>query len=344
MTTAVLPRQSPAETTKARSDAETRQAWRFFWLSVATIAATYLLIVVGATVRVTGSGLGCPDWPTCYGRLIPPPDPAAIIEYTHRLLGAIVSPLILALPAMALYWRLGRRIVVPALIIPVLLALQIVLGAIVVRLELPPMVVLVHLGFAMLILGGLVWVAIQSVPLSPAKIAAAAGAGYFRLLAATAMIVFVLVLSGAFTRATGASWACAGFPGCEVPAMAPEAAGSITIQGLVHIHLLHRTLAYFVAALAVAIAVATWRRRDLHPALGAAALLFIVSVIAQFLIGIGAVSLGLPTLLRGAHVAGAAAVWASSVLLLALGQRARMVPPTSATQRMESHLAPAGVR
>lgn len=134
------------------------QHW-FPRLALAAAIGTYLLIVMGAVVRVTGSGLGCPDWPLCHGRLIPPLETTAIIEYTHRLLGAVVSPLILAVCAAA--W-LGRRtngaVLLPATLVPLLLVVQIGLGAVVVRLELPAMVVLVHFGFALLILGLLTWI------------------------------------------------------------------------------------------------------------------------------------------------------------------------------------------
>ena len=65
-------------------------------LSAFTVVATYALIVIGGIVRVTGSGLGCPDWPTCHGQIIPPLEQTALIEYTHRFVGALVSPLILA--------------------------------------------------------------------------------------------------------------------------------------------------------------------------------------------------------------------------------------------------------
>ncbi|HEX2184493.1 MAG TPA: COX15/CtaA family protein, partial [Chloroflexota bacterium] len=178
---------------------------RLFWyLTLAGIAATYLTIVAGAVVRVTGSGLGCPDWPTCHGRLLPPLDAPALIEYTHRLAGAIASPLILAVPAMAWLWHRQPSIRVPASLMPLLLAIQIPLGAVVVWLELPPMVVLVHLGMAMLILGAMVWVATQAAPGTPgterdgSRSGATAAEGayvslrHYRLLvSATAVAVFV---------------------------------------------------------------------------------------------------------------------------------------------------------
>src|SRR5919206_1200291 len=138
---------------------------RYQALAAVAAAGTYLLIVVGGVVRVSGSGLGCPDWPTCHGQLVPPLEATAIIEYTHRLLGAIVSPLILATTLGAwLFRRRERGLVVAATLAPVLLAVQIGLGAVVVRLELPAMVVLVHLTFALVILGLLIWVAVQASP------------------------------------------------------------------------------------------------------------------------------------------------------------------------------------
>ena len=301
----------------------------FFRLGVAAVVCTYLLIVAGATVRVTGSGLGCPDWPTCHGRLIPPLETAALIEYTHRLLGAFTSPLILAMPVGAWLFRRERRILLPALALPCLLVLQIGLGAFVVWLELPPLAVLVHLGFAMLILGSLVWITALAVPLAgtataneatgdsrPAATRHPSRLG--KLLTATMVAVFALVITGAYTRASGASIACAGFPGCLVPQEALDALPNDG-AGLVHVHLLHRSMAYLTSALVLTSVFAVWRQGGRPARIAAASLL--ASVVVQVAIGIAAVSTGLPTVLRGAHVAGAAAVWACSVLVLAIHLR-----------------------
>jgi heme a synthase len=310
---------APARTRNAASG-----RW-LFRLSLAATISTYLLIVAGATVRVTGSGLGCPDWPTCHGQLVPPLETSALIEYSHRLIGAVTSPLILAVPVGAWLARRGRAVLAPAVALPALLALQIVLGAIVVRLELPPMVVLVHLGFAMLILGGLVWItALEgSARAGEARAATRASAGrvWVPALAGLAALTFVLLLSGAFTRATGASVACTGFPGCERPEAALSSLGEAS-QGLVAIHLGHRSIAYVTAAAGAAAGVLTLRSRS-GSARGAAIGL-LASLLIQVCVGAAAVSTGLPAALRGAHVAGAAAVWAMTVLLLALEvQRSR---------------------
>src|SRR2546421_9707509 len=105
----------------------------FRGLSVATAVVTYALVVLGGVVRVSGPGWGCPDWPLCHGRLLPPLETGAIIEYTHRLVGALASPLILMSCAVAwLSRRHQRSIALPAILVPVLLLFQIGLGGVVV--------------------------------------------------------------------------------------------------------------------------------------------------------------------------------------------------------------------
>lgn len=301
----------------------------YLWITVAAVIGTYLLIVIGAIVRVTESGLGCPDWPTCHGQLIPPPDPAALIEYTHRLVGALVSGLILLVTLGAwLVPGMGRGVRVPATLVPLLLAIQIVLGGIVVRLELPAMGVLVHLVFALVILALLIWTAVAASP--PPRPAGPPGPGWRRgplvgLVHATTALLFVLLLVGAYVRATGAGYACVGFPDCN-GALLPFGSSR-----LVDLHLFHRLLAYGVGALAIGVAVQAWRGWRWLPAVPGLALGLLVLLAVQIAIGAVGVSTGLPALVRALHVAGAAAVWTCAVALAAVLTATRAHSPEGAT-------------
>src|SRR2546430_17605641 len=92
-------------------------------LSVATAVVTYALVVLGGGGRVSGSGLGCPDWPLCHGRVLPPLDLHAIIEYSHRTAASLPSPLVVVTAAAAWMARRHRRgLVVPAPLAASLLA------------------------------------------------------------------------------------------------------------------------------------------------------------------------------------------------------------------------------
>ena len=139
----------------------------FARLALATTAATYLLILVGALVRASGAGLGCPDWPMCYGRWIPPTsvsqlpagyDPAAFnailtwTEYTNRLLGVSIGFLITATVVAALRWhRTEPRILWPSVAALLLVGFEGWLGGQVVRSGLEPWMISAHLIFALLI-------------------------------------------------------------------------------------------------------------------------------------------------------------------------------------------------
>ncbi len=69
---------------------------------------TGLLVTLGSIVCVTESGAACPDWPTCYGGVVPPPQAGPIIEYTHRFVAMLTTPLILA--AAVVGWRRSRSV------------------------------------------------------------------------------------------------------------------------------------------------------------------------------------------------------------------------------------------
>src|SRR5712664_806091 len=78
-------------------------------LAVVTAIFAYIQIALGGVVRVSGSGLGCPDWPLCHGRPYPPADAHAIIEYSHRAVGSVTGVLIIATVVLAwVVWRTRR--------------------------------------------------------------------------------------------------------------------------------------------------------------------------------------------------------------------------------------------
>src|SRR2546423_8643559 len=121
-----------------------------------TTVLIFLLIVIGSVVRTTGSGLACPEWPLCHGRLIPPMEPHVLIEWFHRLVALLVSVMLVATAGWVLAVRATRaRLGGLALAVVALLALQIVLGGLTVLKLLSPAIVSAHLGVALLLFAAL---------------------------------------------------------------------------------------------------------------------------------------------------------------------------------------------
>ena len=267
---------------------------RFATLAWAAAICTYLLIVLGAVVRITGSGLGCGEhWPLCNGHLFPPlNDIGTVIEWSHRLVAALVTILVvgLAIPGLAPGVRESKARYVAL----GLLAVQILLGAITVKLALPAWTVVLHLGTAMLLLATLLIIATSRRSSPPDPLSAMRRGGTTVLVP----LAFATVLLGAVTANVGAAAACGGFPLCNGQVW--TSAGSLAV-----IHWTHRLLAYALAIVAVILA-----KRSLRT--GAALVLVMIAV--QIIVGATMVLNGLPRLLQAAHVAVGAAVWASVVL------------------------------
>src|ERR1043166_3491669 len=270
----------------------TRRFARLAWLAA---TCTYLLIILGAIVRITGSGLGCGEhWPLCNGRLLPPLDLPTLIEYGHRL------------PAPARRGAGSGERYAPgaaAYVALALLVVQVLLGALTVKLSLPPWTVILHLGTAMLLLATLLVAAREQRPTpgaSPGNTGVGSTPGSRPRFVGTIalMLGFVTVLLGALTANLGAASACLGFPLCN---------GELIPAGtyLQHVQWTHRLLAYALAGYVLWWAVRTKRR-------GA---WYVVGLIAlQVAVAAAMVLLGLPRPLQAAHVAVGAAVWAALVL------------------------------
>jgi cytochrome c oxidase assembly protein subunit 15 len=146
--------------------------------TILTTIATYFLIFMGGLVRVSGAGLGCPDWPKCFGRWIPPLsihqlppeiDPAtfnltlAWIEYINRFFGVTVGLLILAVAIWAIArYRSDLKILIPALLAAILTAYQGWQGSQVISSRLEPIIVSAHMVIALIIAGLMIYISIQA--------------------------------------------------------------------------------------------------------------------------------------------------------------------------------------
>ena len=286
-------------------------------LSVATAVVTYALVVLGGVVRVSGSGLGCPDWPLCHGRLLPPLDLHAIIEYSHRTTASLTSVLVVLTAVVAwLAWRKRRDLVIPATVALGLLIVQVVLGAITVRLELPPMIVLAHLATAMALLGA-VCVTASNARLARSAPLASAGGPASRttwLARAAAGGTYLLIISGSLVVGSGASGSCDAWPLCG-------GGFSFGFDGLPAIQLLHRGVAAAIGLLIVYSLVSVLARHRRQPAVRATVALTLAALAFQVAVGAAVVSLRLPAALRGLHLALASAVWAGTVILAVIASR-----------------------
>jgi cytochrome c oxidase assembly protein subunit 15 len=122
-------------------------------VAMVALAALSLIVLTGAAVRLTGSGLGCPDWPRCYGKAVPPLDAHAVIEYGNRLLTGFVGFAVIAASALAWFRRPFRgHLAFFGALLPLGVVGQAILGALVVKYHLAPGLVMSHFILSMLLL------------------------------------------------------------------------------------------------------------------------------------------------------------------------------------------------
>jgi cytochrome c oxidase assembly protein subunit 15 len=322
-------------------------ATRWRALTVLTLFLTFDLVLFGAFTRLTDSGLGCPDWPGCYGSASPlgahPEIQAAQtamptgavthhkawVEMTHRYLATAVGGLITLLVVIA--WRQRRSArpgPSPGWAIATLLwvCLQGAFGALTVTMKLYPAIVTGHL------LGGLVLLAllaVQAQAFEPVPLRLSRG---LRLgLAALAALALLQIVLGGWVSTNYAVLACSDFPTCQGSWWPPmdfqhgfawrrelgsTAAGDwLPFAALTAIHYTHRLVAYALLAALLAFA---WRLRSAGERRWAAALAGVA--LWQLLSGLSNVVLGWPLVAAVAHTGGAAAL---VMLLTTLAVRVR---------------------
>ena len=297
-------------------------------LALAAAIATVFLISLGSFVRVTGSGLACPDWPLCHGSIIPPFEYHVLIEYSHRLTASIVGLLIAAMFVVAfLAFRKGeeptRRAVVPAAVTLVVMLTQAGLGGVAVVTELPPPIVTLHLFLAEAILALLIVTMLSATSRSSTPGAGRVSARDARKLylwaVVAAVAMLVMILSGSYVVAEEATLACgSGFsawPLCD---------GAIMPSGFdPSIHMGHRFMVVIGTGITGFVAYLAWRQKANDRMISRVGQATLHLLIVQIIIGALVPWTEFHHAARVAHITLASITWAAAVLLVILAARAR---------------------
>ena len=285
---------------------------------VATVALVALAVIVltGAAVRLSGSGLGCPDWPKCYGRTFAPLETHAVIEYTNRLLSGLVGLTSVAAAVLAFLRRPFRSdLALLAALLPLGVLAQAVLGGVTVREHLRPGFVMAHFGLSMLILVAavaLAWRARYEPGARPRATDRLATWAVRALLPLGALTIFV------GTAATAAGPHAGGMAGQKINRL--DFRGTGTLDWAIHQHAR-------IAALMGLAAVAVWvllRRRRAGQELRRAVAVLLGLLALQGVIGFVQYALRLPAEIVWVHVVVASLAWMA--LLWCVAAAGRLAP------------------
>jgi heme o synthase len=276
---------------------------RFRRLAVTSTAATFVLIAVGGLVRATDSGLGCPDWPRCFGRLVPPADLHAQIEHSHRLVAAAVVVLVALLAVAA--WRTGQprgvRWAAAAAVVVVLT--QALIGAVVVWWKLEAESVTLHLATALALVALLEVIAFRA--RWPGGAPPRRDRGFVRLAAAGAGLTYLQMLVGSTVSGHHAGLA---YP---LDVLLPDLGPAVA-----RIQLAHRVLAVAVAVLVIATWLVARRTQRAHPTVTRLAGYAAGLVLVQVLLGAANVVNRLSALTVVPHLVVGSLLWGTMFALL----------------------------
>jgi cytochrome c oxidase assembly protein subunit 15 len=293
-------------------------------LAVAAAGLAFVVVVVGAYVRLSDAGLGCPDWPLCYGQPVPSDMAGDALarawkEMGHRYLAGTLGVLIIALAFLS--WKLRRSPWLATSIVALVL-FQATLGAWTVTMLLKPAIVTAHLLGGMAILGVLTWLALSQFD----DFFSAPPARWLRVPAGAALCALAVQIAlGGWVSSNYAALACPDVPLCMGQALPPmDFANAFHVlrelgqtprgellsrEALTAIHWTHRMFA--VVAVAV-VGWAAYRAARFSRIMG----ISVGTLLAvQFSIGVANVVVSRPLALAAAHNAGAAALLVALVVL-----------------------------
>ena len=307
------PTKAPADSAIARrvSSQLERVTRRQLAAGAATMALlAWGLMIVGAFVRASESGLGCPDWPECHGELIAGGHHAMIEEF-HRWIAAALVVGVVGLALMVFRgYRQERRLTRPVLWMLALLALQVVLGGVTVLLKNVSWTVVAHYGGAALLVASITLVAIR---LASPTVQTPPRDFFTRLTGWFVVLSFGLLLAGSTVANTDSHTACGtGWPLCN---------GSLIPSSIDHyvvINLTHRVWALVTLVLALWVLLRSRSDRAGVPLIKWAAAAVIVLFLVEGAVGIPVVGVGQDRALDVLHSAIASLTWLALATLLAL--------------------------
>ncbi len=289
---------------------------RFRTLTYITLAALTVIVLTGAAVRLTDSGLGCPDWPRCYGKALPPLSTHALIEFGNRMISGLVGVLTVVTWAAAYFRRPYRRdLFWLSLLLPLGVLGQAVLGGFTVREHLAPGFVMAHFSLSMIILVAAVALAWRATfepgmrPRSTDRLVV----WCVRVLAPLGAITIVLG-----TAATAAGPHAGGSTGQRIHRL--HFKGADTLQWMVH---QHATMAALFGVAVIGVWLLMRHRGATERALEPLTVLGVLMA-AQGLVGSVQYELHLPTDMVWVHVSLATVTWL--VVLWAVAAAGRLVP------------------
>jgi len=286
-------------------------------LAYLALGALTVIVLTGAAVRLTDSGLGCPDWPKCYGKALPPLSTHAVIEYSNRAISGLVGVITVAVFALTFFRRPFRRdLAWLAATLPLGVLAQAVLGGFTVREHLAPGFVMGHFGLSMIVLIGAVALAWRATHEPGTR---ARASDRLALWSARGLAPLGALAIFAGTAATAAGPHSGGAVGDRVHRL--HFKGNDTLQWLVHQH------ATIAALFGVAV-IGVWllhRRRGVDRTLEPLMVLGVL-LAAQGLVGSVQYELHLPSDIVWVHVALATLSWLAALWVFAAA--GTLVPKT----------------
>jgi len=294
----------------------TKYLSRFKMLALWSTLITYFLIFVGGLVRVSGAGLGCPDWPKCFGRWIPPTsidqlpadmDPnlfnftLAWIEYINRLIGMLTGLLIAATAVYAIiHFRKYPKIIIPSIFAGLLVAVQGWQGGQVVASALEPFMITIHMFLAFIIVSLVLYIYLQSIALEKPELTAV-GMGQVKIWLIVLYVVSIIQVVIGTQMRSGLEHLKGSFPMLDPV---------VWIEKLGPVNQIHTILGFIIVALAIYTTFAIMRRQTEQKVYFKFTILAVdVLFIFQIIVGIILINAGIPAIMQVLHL------WFSALLV-----------------------------